>query len=279
MWVVLLVSLCAFLPGVVSIASCEGRASASSVMEGYIDILSRDLGFELIGDEFTPITTTLGHVTDKERALEPRFAGIMSNFFHQLGLVSGDVVAVGASGSFPGLLLAVLAACESMELRPILICSLGSSMYGANRPGATIVDMMRCLYPPSKVDRILLGFSLGGGRDRGEGALFPEWDDALMNEARRLGGDLILEPDLHSSVSRRMEIYRDAAGDKGIGCFVGVGGAAVTFGLGDAAAAFPNGITMEPFDGMPEEGLLSGFLREGVPVVHLLCVRLLLDGA
>lgn len=277
MWLVVLLPLCVFF--VSSIAHCGERFSASSIMESYIDVLSRDIGFDLIGEEFTPITTTLGHMEDKERSLDPRFARVLSDFFSDLQLGKGDAVAIGASGSFPGLLLAVLAACESMELRPLLICSLGSSMYGANRPGATIVDMVRYLYPPSKVNSMLIGFSLGGGCDRGEGALFPEWEGALMNEARRLGGRLIMEKDLSSSVSRRMDLYIEAAGDRGIGCFVGVGGAAVTFGVGEAAAAFPNGVTMEPFDGMPEEGLLSGFLKKGVPVIHLLCVRSLLGGA
>lgn len=277
MWLIVLLALCGFCAS--SIAHCGESPSAPSIMESYIDVLSQDVGFGLIGEEFTSITTTLGHITDKERALDPRFAAIMSNFFHQLGLISGDTVAIGASGSFPGLLLSVLAACESMELRPLLICSLGSSMYGANRPGATIVDMVRYLYSPSQLDSILIGFSLGGGGDRGDGALFPEWEGALMDEARRLGGRLIMEKDLSISVSRRMELYIEAAGERGIGCFVGVGGAAVTFGVGEAAAAFPNGITREPFDGMPEEGLLSGFLRRGVPVIHLLCVRSLLDGA
>ncbi len=277
MWLVALA--CTLILGVPSLSLSVERPSAHSIMENYIDVLSRDVGFKLIGEEFTPITTTLGHIKDKEMALDPRFAVIMSNFFNRIGLVSGDAVAIGASGSFPGLLLAVLAACESMELRPLLICSLGSSMYGANRPGATIVDMVRCLYPPSKVDSVFLGFSLGGGGDRGDGALFPEWEGALMDEARRLGGRLIMEKDLSSSVFRRMELYVEAAGERGIGCFVGVGGAAVTFGVGDAAAAFPNGITEKPFDGMPKEGLLSGFLKKGVPVIHLLCVRSLLDGA
>nr|WP_321500448.1 poly-gamma-glutamate system protein [uncultured Dethiosulfovibrio sp.] len=276
MWLVVLLPLCVFCA---SSAYCGERPSASSIMESYIDFLSQDIGFDLVGEEFTSITTTLGHLEDKERSLDPRFAKVLSGFFNDLGLTEGDAVAVGASGSFPGLLLAVLAACESMELRPLLICSLGSSMYGANRPGATIVDMVRSLYSPSKVDSVLLGFSLGGGGDRGEGALFPEWEGALMNEAIRLGGDLILEPNLSSSVSCRMELYLKSAGERGIGCFVGVGGAAVTFGVGEAAAAFPNGVTMEPFDGMPEEGLLSGFLRRGVPVIHLLCVRSLLGGA
>lgn len=278
LWMFLLGLLFCSVPCFPSLAYGGSGLSPSRTMERYIQTLSHDEGVDLIGEEFTPITTTLGDITDKTRSLDSRFADIISGFFSQLDLVEGDYVAIGASGSFPGLLLAVLAACDSMGLRPLVICSLGSSMYGANRRGTTIVDVMRKLYPPSRLPSVLLGYSLGGGRDRGEGALFPQWEGALMEEARRLGGNLIFEPDLGQSVSRRMELYDGAAEDGGVRCFVGVGGAAVTFGSGERAAIFPNGLTTEPFEEMPEEGLLSGFLRRGVPVIHLLCVRLLLGG-
>lgn len=234
-------------------------------------------GTGLVGEEFTPLTTTLGELEDKRTSFNPLFAAGVAGTFSRLGLMPGDRVAIGASGSFPGLLIAVLSACRAMELRPLLICSLGSSMYGANRPGFTVVDMVKSLSARELVSVDLLGFSLGGGGDRGLAPLFPEWDGALMAEARRLEENLILEEDLTRSVAARIALFEMGASGDPIGCFVGVGGAGVTFGTGDGAASFPTGLSWRPFPGMPDDGLLSRFLTLGTPVVHLLCVRKLCD--
>ncbi len=239
-------------------------------------VVSADLdpyGTGLIGVEFSPLTTTLGHLKDKRTSTHPLMASGMVRLFHNLGLDRGDVVAIGASASFPGLLVAVLSACEAVGLRPLVICSLGSSMYGANRLGATVVDLVRDLTRSGLVAPVLLGFSLGGRNDRDEAPLFPQWRERVLEEARRLGAGFILEPGLKESVERRLRLYEEAAGESGVRCFVGVGGAGVTFGSGEKAAAFPGGITKAPFDSMPREGLLCRYLDRGVPVIHLLCVR------
>ncbi len=226
----------------------------------------------LVGEEFTPLTTTLGEPGDKRTSGHPLFASALEERFKELGLQSGDVVAIGASGSFPGFLFATLAACNARGLQPLVICSLGSSMYGANRPGCTVVDMLRELQSRKVLSFQLLGYSLGGRNDANEAPLFPEWGPLVRAEAARLGAPFIFEANLQRSVERRMGLYDKAAGKDGVSCFVGTGGAAVTFGTGEKAASFPSGVTKHPFENMPEEGLLREFLERGVPVIHLLCV-------
>ena len=186
-------------------------------------------------------------------------------------------MAIGASGSFPGFLFAVLSACEARELKALVICSLGSSMYGATRPGFTVVDMVREFQEQGVLSCRLLGYSLGGRNDRNEALLFPEWGPLVMAEARRLGGNCIMEPTLEASVAWCAELYEEAAGASGIACFVGIGGAGVTFGGGEEGACFPNGLTRRPFEEMPQKGLLRYYLERGIPVIHLLCVRKLCE--
>ena len=89
-------------------------------------------GTGLIGAEFTAITTTLGVLEAKRTTTNPAFAALMVRYFREARLQPGDVVAVGASGSFPALILATLAACKALDLQPAVIYSVGASMYGAN---------------------------------------------------------------------------------------------------------------------------------------------------
>ena len=59
----------------------------------------------IIGDTFTTITSSLGNLEAKRTSTNPAFAALMVRLFHQAGLEKGSVVAIGASGSFPGLIV------------------------------------------------------------------------------------------------------------------------------------------------------------------------------
>ena len=78
-------------------------------------------GTGLIGAEFTAITTTLGVLEAKRTTTNPAFAALMVRYLREARLQPGDVVAVGASGSFPALILATLAACKALDLQPAVI--------------------------------------------------------------------------------------------------------------------------------------------------------------
>ncbi len=100
-------------------------------------------GTGIIGDEFTPLTTSLGDVEAKRTSTNPAFAALLVKFFHDAGLKRGDVVAVGASGSFPALLLATLSTSRVLGLEPIVIYSIGASMYATPTSlEFTFVDML-----------------------------------------------------------------------------------------------------------------------------------------
>ena len=64
----------------------------------------------LIGLEESPITTSLGQLEAKRTSANPNFAGCLVRMLDEAGVRSGDAVAVGASSSFPGMILATIAA-------------------------------------------------------------------------------------------------------------------------------------------------------------------------
>lgn len=229
----------------------------------------------LIGEEITELTTSLGSLEAKRTATNPAFAALMVAYFHQLGLAEGDVVAIGASGSFPALLLATLAAAQVLELRPLVIYSVGSSTYGANIPGFTFVEMLDHLNRQGILTCRILAVSPGGDLDQAVGLFQPFTLAEVARLGEQYGVQVILAESLAESIQTRLRIYQQAAGNATIKCFVNIGGAAPNLGETAAALRFPSGLTRRaPVQATgPERGLLFEFSELGVPVINLLNIK------
>jgi poly-gamma-glutamate system protein len=176
----------------------------------------------LIGDEFTPLTTSLGEVEAKRTSTNPAFAALLVHYFHDAGLTRGDVVAVGASGSFPALLLATLSASRVLGLEPIVIYSMGASMYGANLPGFTVVEMLSGLRAEGILPYGLAAVSAGGDGDTGAGVLFDQSGATLRAEVRRCRLPVIAGSSLADSIARRLHVLETVARGRSIRCFVNI---------------------------------------------------------
>ncbi len=225
----------------------------------------------LLGPDYTELFTTLGSLEAKRTTLTPDLAGLLVHLLAEGGVGAGDGVAVGASGSFPGLLVATLAAVRALEAEPLTILSLGASSHGATRPGFTILDLHRVLEMEGLVPGPPAAVSLGGGGDVGRG-MDPDFVQALESSLAGGKAPLILEDDLPGNVSRRMEIYGDPV------LFVNIGGA--TANLGISPAILEVGPGLHPGGGLdavlppaPERGVLFAMAARGIPVVHLLNLR------
>jgi len=238
-------------------------------------------GTGLIGPEWTALTTTLGALEAKRTSLNPNFAALMVRWFHEAGLNEGDLIAVGASGSFPGLTIATLCAAQEMGLEAITIASFGSSMYGATRPEFTTPAMMRILADASLIPWSLVAVSPGSDFDHGESLLFDDAREIIARLAVEAGVEFIdfEEPDLEASISRRLELLEEKAGGRKIQCFVNIGGASPNSGVTSYTLDFPQGLVMEPprIPAGPDRGLIYEFASRGVPVINLLNIRLLAD--
>ncbi len=232
----------------------------------------------LIGPELGVLTTSLGNLEAKRTSTNPAFAALLVKYFHEAGLARGDVVAIGASGSFPALILATLSAARAMDLKPVLIYSIGASTYGANTPDLSLAVLLPYLRRLGILPYRLAAVSLGGEEDRGKsayGAFIDGGRRAMLAVARQSGAPLIAEDDLAQSIRRRLEIYRRAAGVRPIECFVNIGGADPNYGITTASLNFPNGLVLRaaPPSFGPERGLIFEFVAMGVPVVNLLDLR------
>lgn len=249
----------------------------------------------LVGPRYTPLFTSLGQLEAKRTTLNPDVAGLLAHLLESLGVSAGDTVAVGASGSFPGLLLATLAAVKALGASPVTILSLGASSYGATRTELHLLDLYALLQGGGIVADAPAAVSLGGEDDVGSG-FDEETGAALRGAVAGAGVPLLEDPDLRSNVARRMELYGRPR------VFVNIGGAGANLGESPSILEVPPGIVLPeepegPIDGSPaaptsgarsgrgdrespfslppadQRGVLFEMLARGVPVVHLLHVR------
>ncbi len=91
----------------------------------------------LIGLKNSSLTTSLGQLEAKRTTTNPDFAGLIVYLLQQAGVKEKDVVAIGASSSFPALIIGSLAAAKALRIMPLYIVSLGASQWGANDPDFT----------------------------------------------------------------------------------------------------------------------------------------------
>lgn len=224
----------------------------------------------LIGPEWTPLTTTPGLEEAKRTSLDPNFAALLTRYFKEAGLKAGDKLAVGTSGSFPGLVIATLCAATEMELDTKVIASYGSSMYGATRVEFNIMRIMRILKENDIIDYELLAVSPGGTNDYGESALWLDSRDTIAALAAEEGVEYIDYNDIEKSIARRLELFGED-----VDCFVNIGGASANSGTSAYTLDFPNGLVLNPpkIPTTPNRGLMYEYAARGVPVVNMLNVR------
>jgi len=221
----------------------------------------------LVGPGYSPLVTSLGSLDAKRSSLNPDLAGLLAHLLERAGVGQGDTVGIGASGSFPGLLVATLTAVRAVAAHPVTILSLGASSYGATRPELHLLDLYGLLEGAGVVAGPPAAVSLGGEGDVGPD-LPPELSRDLRNDVARAGSTLLLEPELQANVARRMEIYGHPR------VFVNIGGAEANLGISPAILQVPAGLvrasTLPPAS---ERGVVFEMLARGIPVLHLLHLR------
>lgn len=227
----------------------------------------------LIGLENSPLTTTAGDLIAKRTSLNPDFAALVVRQFYELGMKKGDTVAIGASGSFPGILLAVLAACSTLEIEPVMILSLGASQFGANIPGFSTIEIIKILKAKGLPLFEPVAVSPGGEHDSGLGGLYVEGPvDDLAQLAHDSGYPVIEAPSLVATISKRLELYAQHGPIK---AFINIGGADANFGTSSETLSVGNGIikNYRVKTTSPERGLLLEFLDRGTPVINFLNIK------
>ncbi len=223
----------------------------------------------LIGPRISGITTTLGNPEAKRSTTNPRFAALLVRLLKKAGLGPGDRVGIGSSGSFPGLMIASVCAARALGARPVVILSLGSSSFGASREDFNMIHIYRILEragifpdPPAAV-------SLGGSDDRGKDFS----DEARVRLERQLvqsGLPFIQEKDLSKNVELRMQILQPDS----LAAFVNCGGSYANLGSSSLILTVKPGLVRKSRMPPPgDRGMVFAMLDRGVPVIHLLFIK------
>jgi poly-gamma-glutamate system protein len=236
-----------------------------------IDPEADPAGSGLIGSVVTPVTSNTGYIQSKLTSTNPNFAAVVVHLLKRAGIKSGDVVAVGVTGSFPALNVSTYAALQVLKVTPIIISSAAASEWGANDINFLWLDMEHLLF-----EKRLIGFrtveaSRGGVDDRGFG--ISKQGRTLLDEAIARNGIKKLDvKTLAESIDARMSIYYDQAGDRRIAAYINVGGGSPSVGTHIGKKLFEPGLNTEAPRGAIDSVMLR-FVQEGVPVIHLSNVK------
>jgi len=251
----------------------ECRGAKGLILDKKIDLNQTGL----IGLEFSTITTSIGSLEAKRTTTNPNFAGLIVSLLREAKIESGDTIAVGASSSFPALIIAVLSAAKAMNLKPILINSLGASQWGANNPDFHWLDMQNCLLNARIFDAKPIGISLGGERDEGKD-MNPEGHSFLINEIRESGNFFLHEPELTRNVEARMRLYEEKAGESKIKAFINIGGSWPNMGEDPEILKLrPGLVKIKQFPPAEKRGVLFAMAALKIPVIHLLYIKGLVE--
>jgi len=238
----------------------------------------------LVGVEWSPLTTTPGSLAAKRTTAHPLWVAVFRDWFRDVGVARGESIAIGASGSFPGMLLAARIAAESMQLRTVVIASLTSSNYGANLPEMDLAEMDRVLRTAGLLHDRPVAFSPGGDHDA---ALDLEQPDrrALLARLTELGPLAHVPESLAASIAWRDETLLSTGGGEvplhEPGVFINIGGHAANYGVGVAPLFLSSGLIPQAESrrlvgsekATTDDSVALRAVRRGIPVINVLNIR------
>lgn len=235
-----------------------------------IDPIADPTGSGLIGVAMSDMTSNTGNLLAKQTATNPNWAAVAVHLLREAGVKEGDTVAVGVSGSFPGINVAVYAAMAALRLDAIIISSVSASQWGANHPQLVWTDMERVLASRRIFPYRSIAVSLGGAEDRAAGAS-PAGIAQLRRAVERSRLPFLEAQSYAESVVDRMARYRQTAGEKPIRAYINVGGGTSSVGTRRSKFAFNPGINRRtPPKAALIDSVMARFLDQDVPVIHFL---------
>lgn len=229
----------------------------------------------MLGYASTPVTTVISTLEVKRTTVNPNFAAVILEMLLAAGVREGDVVAVGASGSFPALNVCTYAAMRSLRVNPIIIPSASASQYGANIPELLWIDMERILheYDRERFPYRSVAASLGGVEDRALG-MSEEGRGLLIQAIDRNMLQLIDARSPYESIYQRMDIFARYSGGEPVRAYINIGGGMVSVGTAEDKRAVGPGLTLFAEPGVQYvDSVLARFVSRGVPVINLVQIE------
>lgn len=233
----------------------------------------------LIGCEYSDITSTSGDLAAKQLSINPAYAALVAQWLMKAGVQSNDSVAVSFSGSFPALNIATLCALDAIGAKGCVFSSLGASVYGANIPGLSWLDMERHLLEQGLLQNKTTYASYGGITDV-EGGLDGTGFEIAKEAINKHGAIFINEgtpKNVSQDAKRRMTLFFQNGAPK---AFVNVGGNITSLGWVAESSLLSNGpLNAKQIPKIKSEarGTIFRMSELGVPVIHLLNIKRLSD--
>ncbi|HHT9127104.1 MAG TPA: poly-gamma-glutamate system protein [Candidatus Brocadiia bacterium] len=259
------------------IAAAEKMKSALDVIKDYYTIhedpesdIENYSTTELLGKFSSDITTDFGKLSAKAISLNPNFAAVIVDMLKKANLKSGDIVAIGCTGSFPGVNIATYSAVEILGMKPVTISSVGSSMWGANDPQMTWVDMEKLLIEKKIFSFRSVAASLGGIDDQAKGIGY-NGRKLIRTAIQRNNLTLIEEKTLDASIKRRMAIYNEASNGAPIKLYINIGGGIASLGSRINGQLIKPGLRKRlKLKNFQQEGVITIMASQGIPVINLI---------
>lgn len=238
-----------------------------------IDYQMDPMASGLMGLPMSSVTSHAGVLVAKHTSINPNFAAVVVHMLRRARVRRGQLVAVGVSGSFPAINVSVYAAIRQLGLRPVIIASASGSQFGANVPGFLWLDMEAALHRRGVFPFRSVAASLGGIQDRVMG-MITEGRQHIEGSIRKHGLQFIQPRDLQDSIDLRMAAYKDHAGGEEYAAYINVGGGSASVGTTLGKNLFKPGLNrMSPRGLGSLDAVMSRFIKDGVPVIHLVKIE------
>jgi poly-gamma-glutamate system protein len=261
---------------VMAMASLKTRQAAHSLRELRalknipINLRTDPMESGFIGQEFSPITTTIGNLDAKQTSTNPDFAALFIRWFDELQLEPEDTVVIHISASFPALSIAAIISCEIYGLEPLIMSSAGASSYGANLPGLTYWDIENYLYQRGSIVHRTC-YATPGGQDDNGSSLWEDGLEIIKSAANRNHYPLTILENLDKVILAKLEFITHTSSLK---LFMNIGGNQSAMGNTSCSINIPTGLIKEKLNCQPKNpGLIHAINDRGIPIIHLLNIR------
>ena len=223
----------------------------------------------LLGEEYTPVTTTLGSPEAKELSTNPDFSALVVRLLQEAGVDSTKRVGVTISGSFPALSISTLAALQTLKIDAVIFSSLGASSYGANQPGALWIDYEQWLRDSGELRFQSRLVTYGGENDNGS-AIYPEGVEMMNSSLKEFPNLLYVPSSLEESVVSKALILNNEK----ISLLINIGGNQASLGGCGHSRQIPPGLNYHlPDCDHSNRGLILELNAQGIPTIQLLNIR------
>lgn len=243
----------------------------------FVDVENDPNETGLVGSQFSLTTTDEGDLDAKLTTLDPNFAAAMVELLHQVKLQSGDTISVMLTGSMPGANMAMLIACDAMNIHPVVITSIGASQWGANDPDMTWLDMEVLLHESGSISTRSIAASIGGRNDQGR-LLSPKGRQLIRENIEKNDIPFITGNSLKDNIQQRMDHF----GKRNYKAVVNVGGGVASLGTSFNLKLLPPGVvyrsdieSISRKDGI--EGTVVKFVKQNIPLIHVLNIQKLTE--